>query len=67
MSDLPTQEWEVLRIVGGEDVPGWTWGAAMASCLESLKGRGLVELSLGGYQLTEGGRRYLRNAPADHR
>jgi len=65
MSDLTKHEEEVLRIVGGEDVPGWQWGAAMTACLEALKGRGLVQFGANEYQLTEGGRRYLKRAALD--
>jgi len=42
MTDLTDMEMEVLRICGGEDVPGWTWGAGMGACLEALRGRSLV-------------------------
>lgn len=51
-----TYEIEVLRILDGEDVPGWTWGAAMAVCCESLVAMGLAH---NGYGITEKGREYL--------
>ena len=49
-------ELEVLRILNGEDIPGWTWGAAMAVCCESLLAMGLANLS---YGITEKGKEYL--------
>lgn len=54
--DLVSSEVEVLRILSGEEVPGWTWGAAMAECLSSLKGRGYAA---GLYHITPKGRQYL--------
>ena len=42
-ASLGRHDSEVLRILGGEDVPGWTWGAAMAECLSYLKARGLAQ------------------------
>jgi hypothetical protein len=57
MSLTPCElEVEVLRILNGEDVPGWTWGAAMAACCESLVGMGLAN---NGYSITEKGREFL--------
>lgn len=56
MSDLTTSEVEVLRILNGEDVSGWTWGAAMSACLQSLKGRGYAA---GLYHITSKGREFL--------
>jgi hypothetical protein len=52
-NDLET---EVLRILNGEDVPGWTWGAAMSVCCQTLKGMGLAT---GMYEITQKGRDYL--------
>lgn len=51
-------EVEVLRILNGEDIPGWTWGAAMAVCCENLKTMGLAT---GLYEITEKGKEYLRH------
>lgn len=42
-ASLGKHDSEVLRILGGEDVPGWTWGAAMSECLSYLKARGLAQ------------------------
>lgn len=52
-------EVEVLRILNGEDVPGWTWGAAMAVCCENLKNMGLAT---GSYEISETGKKFLTNA-----
>lgn len=51
-------EIEVLRILNGEDVPGWTWGAAMGVCCESLKSMGLAR---GCYEITDKGKDFLKN------
>lgn len=48
---------EVLRILNGEDVPGWSWGAAMGECCEWLKRHGYAK---GNYEITEKGRDYLK-------
>lgn len=53
-------EIEVLRILNGEDVPGWTWGAAMSVCCENLKSMGLAK---GNYEITEKGKKYLLTLP----
>lgn len=50
---------EVLRILNGEDVPGWTWGAAMAECAEWLKKNGYA---VGNYEISEKGKNYLDNS-----
>jgi hypothetical protein len=50
---LAKHEAEVLRILDGEAVPGWCWGAAMAECLSALKGMKLAE---GFYVITPLGR-----------
>ena len=49
-------EIEVLRILNGEDVPGWCWGAAMSVCLQSLKSRGLAQ---GLYEISPKGKDFL--------
>lgn len=55
-----THELEVLRIINGEDVPGWTWGAAMSAVLSHLRGAGLVALDgAGKAQITDAGRAAL--------
>lgn len=51
-------ELEVLRILNGEDVPGWTWGAAMGVCCENLKSMGFAT---GSYDISEKGRKFLEN------
>ena len=59
--DLTKMEVEVLRILNGEDVPGWVAGAAMWSCCTYLKGRGYAE---GYYTISQKGRDYLSALPA---
>ncbi len=54
---LIDMEVEVLRILNGEDVPGWSWGAAMAACCEHLKQQGYAS---GMYEITEKGVDYLK-------
>lgn len=49
-------EIEVLRILNGEDVPGWTYGAAMNLCCENLKVMGLAQ---GMYEISPKGREFL--------
>jgi hypothetical protein len=49
-------EIEVLRILNGEDVPDWTWGAAMSACCESLKSVGLAK---GCYEISDKGKIFL--------
>ena len=58
MSKLIEMEVEVLRILNGEDVPGWSWGAAMAVCCEHLKSEGYAK---GSYEITETGKKYLKD------
>ncbi len=57
---MTSHEKEVLRILNGEDVPGWCWGAAMAVCCEWLKGHGYAK---GMYEITDKGKEYLKNNP----
>lgn len=61
MPDLNSMEVEVLRILNGEDVPGWVWGAAMSVILSRLKGLGYAQ---GFYEISDKGRRYLETANA---
>lgn len=56
-------ETEVLRILNGEDVPGWRWGAAMAECCSALKGGGYAT---GTYTITPKGKDYLAALDAPH-
>lgn len=60
-------EHQVLRIVSGEDVPGWTWGAAMGACLGFLRSSGYVKLqpTANGseYAMTKLGQQYLAEHP----
>jgi len=61
--DLTQHEIDVLNILAGEDVPGWTWGAAMSACCSYLKDRGLAQ---GLYEITplgEAVRSYLEANP----
>ena len=53
-------EVEVLKILNGEDIPGWTWGAAMSVCCENLKSMGLAK---GSYEISDKGKEYLKNNP----
>ncbi len=53
---LIDMEVQVLRILNGEDIPGWQWGAAMAACCETLKDQGYAS---GMYKITEKGKQYL--------
>lgn len=63
MSFAPSElEVEVLRILNGEDVPGWTWGAAMAVCCTSLKAMGYAQ---GMYEISQNGRDYLARLDAE--
>lgn len=50
-------EIEILRILNGEDIPGWTWGAAMSACASSLRSMGYAE---GSYKITEKGKKFLK-------
>lgn len=56
---LNQMEVEVLRILNGEDVPGWTWGAGMASVAQSLCSYGYAA---GSYHITQAGKDYLAAA-----
>lgn len=59
---IPTQhELEVLRILNGEDVPGWVAGAAMWACAASLVGMGYAR---GTYEITQSGKDYLASLEA---
>ena len=53
-------DYEVLQILNGVDVPGWTRGAAMAMCAEWLKANGYAK---GLYEITDKGRMYLLDKP----
>ena len=53
-------EYDVLRILNGEDVPGWSWGAAMAVCCEWLKANGYAQNM---YEITDKGRQFLLDNP----
>lgn len=55
--DLIPMEIEVLRILNGEDIPGWSWGAAMAVCCETLRGLGYAK---GCYEITQAGKDLLK-------
>lgn len=49
-------EIEVLRILNGEDVPGWTWGGAMGVCCENLRSMGYAK---GHYEISDKGKAFL--------
>ena len=53
---LIQQEIEVLRILNGEDVPGWGWCSAMAICCDTLKEKGYAK---GCSEITEKGKDFL--------
>lgn len=57
MSDLAPFQVEVLRVLAGEEVPGFVWGAAVTEAAESLKEAGLAA---GRYHITAEGRATLR-------
>lgn len=50
-------EIEVLRILNGEDVPGWCAGAAMWECARSLRSYGYAA---GTYHITQKGKDLLK-------
>ena len=50
-------EIEVLRILNGEDVPGWCAGAAMNVCCENLRRMGYAT---GTYQISPRGKEFLK-------
>jgi hypothetical protein len=54
---MTQHEYEVLRILNGEDVPGWVAGAGMWACCSWLKGRGYAQ---GHYEISDKGRALLR-------
>lgn len=58
---MTPHEEEVLRILNGEDVPGWAAGAAMWTCAEWLKDNGYA---CGQYQITQKGKDYLAGRSA---
>ena len=60
MEDLTQMDIEVLRILNGEDVPGWKWGAAMSECCQHLKGLGYAR---GSYEITDAGKQLLESQP----
>ena len=54
----PTKlEIEVLRILNGEDLPGWVWGAGMSACCEFLKEMGYAK---GLYEISDKGKEFLK-------
>jgi hypothetical protein len=54
--DMTVHDYEVLRILDGQDVPGWTWGAAMGICCEWLCKKGYAKP---GYDITVNGVHFL--------
>ncbi len=57
MAHLTDMDIEVLRILNGEDVPGWVAGAAMNVCAEYLRKHGYATF---GYEITDKGRAFLK-------
>lgn len=57
MAHLTDMDIEVLRILNGEDVPGWVPGAAMNVCAEYLRKLGYADW---GYEITDKGRAFLK-------
>ena len=55
--DLTDYEVDILRILGGEDLSGWSWGAAMGACCEHLKEQGYAR---GSYEITDKGKELLK-------
>lgn len=56
VTELIEPEIEVLRILNGEDVRGWCWGAAMSVCCENLKKMGYAK---GSYEISLKGKKFL--------
>lgn len=56
IDDVNDMEIEVLRILNGEDIPGWIKGAAMNACCEYLKENGYAK---GHYEISEKGKKFL--------
>lgn len=57
LAGITDMDIEVLRILNGDDVPGWGWGGAMSVCLEFLRSVGLAK---GTYEITDKGKEFLR-------
>ena len=58
---MTRHEHDVLRILNGEDMPGWHPGAAMSECLGWLKEAGYAA---GLYHITRKGMDFLSKHPA---
>ena len=58
MKNLNKYGVEVLRLLNGEDVPGWVAGAAMWNCCSYLVQCGYAK---GHYEITEAGKKYLED------
>lgn len=43
MRELSDLEMQVLRAGAGEEVPGFSWGAWVSACMETLHGLGLIQ------------------------
>ena len=54
--EMTPYELATLRVLNGEEVPGWIPGAAANVCCSWLKSRGYAE---GLYQISQKGRDYL--------
>lgn len=54
--EMTHYELDTLRVMNGENVPGWVSGAAANVCASWLKSRGYVE---GHYSISPKGRAYL--------
>jgi hypothetical protein len=54
--EMTHYELDTLRVLNGEEVPGWVPGAAANVCASRLKGRGYAT---GHYEITQKGRAYL--------
>lgn len=54
--EMTQHEEEVLRILNGETIAGWSSGAAMNACCSWLQAHGYAT---GSYQITQKGRDYL--------
>lgn len=54
--EMTHYELDTLKVLNGENVPGWVPGAAANVCCSWLKARGYAE---GQYQISAKGREYL--------
>jgi hypothetical protein len=58
--EMTSYELDTLRVLNGENVPGWIPGAAANVCCAWLKGRGYAQ---GMYEISPKGKAYLAALP----